>query len=316
MKNWMDTTKGVTHSRLQQVDADAMPPSSSEQAQERTSAAPMSLSSLSTALGLSSVSDHSGTHKRKESFLGEAFVSTFDAASIDEASMSSEAGTKSNQQEAPLSPLGEHDSATETGSSSGFLSLVVSGSSLSSNRSGPHLALTVSGASDALRELKNGFQETGQETGQENAAEGVEQEYTESPPQMVLLENVEYVTSLPHASSCTDLSTLDEPISKEMASDVFSRRKVPKEIPATRKNPSDVSTLCGGKHQAPHSKDGALELDVEEGQTQATTATEVQVTFPWHQRYLGQRSNIELFFLGVICISTTTLIVLLIIVLT
>lgn len=293
--------------------------------QQGTSIIAMSLSSLSSALGISSSDHGSGSHKRKESFRGEVFVSSFDNASVDGSSISS-GSVKSNLQEVALSTLlGEPDSATATGSSSGFLSLAVSGSSLSSNQSAPILTLTVSRASEALRELTNGIQQTPeiQREKEKPATPETEKPVNEPPPYRVVLENVEYVTSLPHASSCTDLSTMDEPITKELAKDVFSRRIVPMEIPVANNNASDISTLYGGKHQA--SVEAAEEfedesdviIDVENGQPETATvvAAQVQVSFPWHQRYLGQRSKTELFFISVIGVSSTILIVLLVIVL-
>lgn len=300
---------------------------------KRTSRVNMSFSSLSSALGISSlsVSDHNGiggTHKRKESGIhGEVFVSSFDTGSVDGSSISSD-GVKSNLQEASLPALlGEHDSATATGSSSGFLSLAVSGSSLSSDRSGPHLAITVSRVSDALRELTEGIQEVQKDEDTSLPHGGdVNDQVDEPPQQVVLLENVEYVTSLPHASSCTDLSTMDEPITKETAKGIFSRRIVPSEIvPAD--NPSDISTLYGGTHLSVDYEDDAdvdvmekdeeTEVDIEKGQTETVAmvvAPEVQVSFPCYQRYLGHRSRTEVFFMFVIGISCTVLIVLLVIV--
>ena len=46
-----------------------------------------------------------------------------------------------------------------------------------------------------------------------------------------MLENVEYVSSLPQASTSytEDLSTIDEPTTKEVAKDVFCFRKAPVE---------------------------------------------------------------------------------------
>ena len=272
----------------------------------------MSLSALSSAFSLSSLSDSgSKNHKRKESFRGEIFVSSFEA-SIDGSSISSESA-KSIRQEAHLPTLlGGHDSATATGSSSGFPSLAHSGSSLSSNRSGPVLALTVSRASEALRELTDGIQQLGQE----NAVQNFER--LEAPQQVVLLENVEYVSSLPHASSCTDLSTLDEPITKEMAKEVFSRRIVPVELHVSANQSGDISTLYGGKHHNvdyddEEDNEEAHDIDVEQGQNEV--ATTVEVSFPWYQRYLGQRSRVELFFMFVIGISSSILILLLVVVL-
>ena len=84
------------------------------------------------------------THKRKESFRGEIFVSSNDGgSSIDESSSFSSDGVKSNLQEAGLPGLlGNHESATASGSTSdGFPSLAVSGSSLSSNQSAPRFRL-------------------------------------------------------------------------------------------------------------------------------------------------------------------------------
>ena len=181
--------------------------------------------------------------------------------------------------------------------------------------------MTISRASEALRELTNGIQVIEQG----DAIQDTEKEKVDEPLQhIVLLENVEFVTSLPHATSCTDLSTMDEPITKEMAKCIFSRRIVPSEIPMTAPdNPSDISTLYGGKHMAgEHELDDELdedepEFDIEKGnpETQAATMVEVQVSFPWHQRVLRQRSRTEIFFMLVIGMSSSILVVLLVIVL-
>ncbi len=281
-------------------------------------------SALSSVVSISSLSEGSGTHKRKESFRGEIFVSSNDGgSSIGGSSSFSSDGVKSNLQEAGLPGLlGNPESTTASGSTSdGFPSLAVSGSSLSSNQSAPVLALTVSRASEALRELTNGIQVIGRQGDANGDTE--KQKLNEPLQQIFVLENVEYVASLPHATSCTDLSTMDEPITKEMAGCIFSRRIVPSEIPMTADNPSDISTLYGGKHIAgEHELDDELDedepgVDVEKGNTevQATTITEVQVSFPWHRRVLGQRSRTELFFMIVIGLSTSILVVLLVIVL-
>lgn len=280
----------------------------SNQLRQRTSRAAMSLSSLSSALGLSSPEMSGGgkTHKRKESFRGEAFIPSFDA-SLDGSSISSDGAKSKNQGDPIPALLGEEDSATATGSSSALLSLAVSGSS------------------DAIKELTHGIQTGGQQQqkqGEENALDGdVESQQQEEPQPKIILENVEYVTCLPLASSCTDLSSMDQPITKEMAKSIFSRRIVPAEIPVTAENESDVSTLNGGKH-IECDTEGNIEVeDIEKGKAETTTTTttivktEVEVDWPWYHRFLERRSQSERFFLGVILVSGTILIVLLVIVL-
>lgn len=62
-----------------------------------------------------------------------------------------------------------------------------------------------------------------------------------------MLFNVDYVSAMDIASESYDLSSMDEPISKDMARAVFTRLVVPTEISVNVQNPADVSTLYGGK---------------------------------------------------------------------
>jgi hypothetical protein len=124
----------------------------------------------------------------------------------------------------------------------------------------------------------------------------------------VVLENVEYVSSLLQASSFTDndLSTMDEPITKEIAKDVFCRRIGPVE-----KIDITLSEDASTRH---HDDEGVF--DVETGKTEnATAVVELQVTFPLWQRVMDRRTKLELFFVSLIVVSSSVLVLLLIVML-
>lgn len=124
------------------------------------------------------------------------------------------------------------------------------------------------------------------------------------------LDNVEYVSSFDQASTNCDLSTLDEPISKEAATVIFFPMAIfPKEVPLDEQ--SDVSSICTRGKEIVTTEDFH---DVEAGiatlpkPAPSTVSVQIKSIF---QEYLGGRSKLELFFLLLICISGIALIVLL-----
>ena len=128
-----------------------------------------------------------------------------------------------------------------------------------------------------------------------------------------VLENVEYVSSLPQASSSytEDLSTIDEPITKEVARDVFCFRIAPVEdVPVDGSPSEDASTRHKG-HTSAEEQKGESEYDIENGRS----GNEVLIAFPFCSRVPRRRTKLELFFLSVIVISSSVLVVLLIVVL-
>jgi hypothetical protein len=133
----------------------------------------------------------------------------------------------------------------------------------------------------------------------------------------VVLENIEYFSSLQQASSFTDndLSTMDEPITKEVAKDVFCRREAPvKKLDVALTE--DASTRHIG-HKSVEMHDDEEVFDVETGRTEnATAVMESQLTFPLWQRVMDRRTKLELFFMSVIVVSSSVLVLLLIVVLT
>lgn len=275
----------------------------------------MSLSALSSALSLSSRSE-SSSQKRKKA--GE---STCDV-SISGSSLSSE-GVKSIPQNGSLPPnlLGNPDSATDTSSSSSFPSLDLNNSSLSQDH---HIFMSMSSTSSLSFEhqgtphthFETAFHEYGVE-----AEEGTSPASTPETPlvtsRQVVLENIEYFSSLQQASSFTDndLSTMDEPITKEVAKDVFCRREAPVkklDIALTE----DASTRHSG-HKSAEKHDDEEVFDVETGRTENASAVMAsQLTFPLWQRVMDRRTKLELFFMSVIVVSSSVLVLLLIVVLT
>ena len=124
------------------------------------------------------------------------------------------------------------------------------------------------------------------------------------------LDNVEYVSSFDQASTNCDLSTLDEPISKEDATGIFFPMAIiPKMIPLD--DQSEVSSICTRGKEIVTTEDFH---DVETGiaaspKTAPSTVSEnIKSTF---QEYLGGRSKLELFFLLLICVAGIAFIVLL-----
>ena len=131
------------------------------------------------------------------------------------------------------------------------------------------------------------------------------------------LENVQYATSFDVASTEGDLSTVDQPITKAMAADVFSKRIIPISIPAESQD--DVSTLYGGtRHGSESEREGDSfknnpRVDVELGLHRPTLKFPNKgddATISTYGSILG-RSKLELYFLGMIALSGVTLIILL-----
>ena len=130
------------------------------------------------------------------------------------------------------------------------------------------------------------------------------------------LENVQYVTSFDVASTEGDLSTVDQPITKAMAADVFSKRIIPVSIPA--ESQEDVSTLCGGTRNGSESeREGdsskhMSRIDVELGlhiPTLKFPSTGDEATISTYGSIYG-RSRLELYFMGMIALSGVTLVIL------
>ena len=131
------------------------------------------------------------------------------------------------------------------------------------------------------------------------------------------LENVQYATSFDVASTEGDLSTVDQPITKAMAADVFSKRSIPVSIPA--ESQEDVSTLYGGtRHGSESERDGhnfknISRVDVELGHHRPTVKFPSKgddATISTFGSILG-RSKLELYFMGTIALSGVTLVILL-----
>ena len=279
----------------------------------------MSLSALSSALSLSSDanSGHCKVAGDSSHFRGEIFVSFDDASSI------SSDGSKSLRHDMDdehhlRGLLGDGGDTTDTGSSSGFPSLALSNSSLSSRMARARESLAVSSASDDHQDAIAASRDTQVLTGDTRHVFLPPTLPTRSVSQpQIVLENVEYVCSLKNASSFNDLSTMDEPITKEVAKDVFCKRIVPLEIPVNE-GPSDVSTIYGGKHNnaVEYEEEDDPVPDVEQGVHATTTSSQaVEVALPVWRRYLGARSALELFFICLIAVSSTALVVLVIAVL-
>eukprot|EP00542_Grammatophora_oceanica_P016113 CAMPEP_0194044712 /NCGR_PEP_ID=MMETSP0009_2-20130614/16134_1 /TAXON_ID=210454 /ORGANISM="Grammatophora oceanica, Strain CCMP 410" /LENGTH=885 /DNA_ID=CAMNT_0038689305 /DNA_START=139 /DNA_END=2796 /DNA_ORIENTATION=+ len=142
----------------------------------------------------------------------------------------------------------------------------------------------------------------------------------------IKLENVQYVAAMDEASTINDLSTIDEPISAEVARQVFYFGKhsdetiIPSEISAD--TDEDVSTIYGGTEDA---KAG----DLEQGRVKVVApksfskpnvlvgvASNTSVSISNSVKsFLHGRSKVELFFLGIILSSGLSLLILLIFVL-
>jgi hypothetical protein len=136
------------------------------------------------------------------------------------------------------------------------------------------------------------------------------------------LENVQYMSSFECASTAEDLSTVDQPISKETAASVFTKRIIPLNIPAG--DMEDVSTLCEGTRNDEASEDS--EDDDEQQETIKGTFTHdiemglVMPTLKFHGKgdetistyaSIQERSKLEIFFMIMIATSGVTLVILL-----
>lgn len=292
-----------------------------EEQKPKLSLTTMSLSALSSALSLSSRSSNSSSRKNSNrstdaasssSFRGEICVSSCDGSIADSSLSLSEKFESSRNHEARLPSLllGNRDS--DASDDTLFLSM----------------SSTSSVSFDELPTDKG----IGLDLPTPEQSEGLPLRQVESPGRQKnyhvvvlenvhVLENVQYVSSLPAVSTSSfyDLSTLDEPITKEVAREVFLRRVVvPSPVDDIRRPSYEVKTC----HQ--DENDDILPLeDVETGnapQMKACASTQVasrqvQVRFPWWRRFLGEGSRLEVFFMAVIGFSSSALVVLLIVVL-
>lgn len=122
------------------------------------------------------------------------------------------------------------------------------------------------------------------------------------------LDNVNYVASFDQASTNCDLSTLDEPISKELATGVFFPVAIPTVVPFDTQ--SEISSIdARGREVVTSSGVRDLEAGVVESHgTGATCSEKIAGIFRAH---LAGRSKIELFFLSLIFTSTIALVLLL-----
>jgi len=126
------------------------------------------------------------------------------------------------------------------------------------------------------------------------------------------LEHVQYVTSFDVASSSSDLSTVDQQITKEIAADVFIMRVIPVNIPFV--DQEDVSTMYDGTQIEDDGENATKATyttnDLEMGFQMPTLkfrSKEETISTP---SSIYQRSKLEIGFMVLIVVSTITLVIL------
>jgi hypothetical protein len=124
------------------------------------------------------------------------------------------------------------------------------------------------------------------------------------------LDNVLYLSSFDQASTNCDLSTMDEPISQEVANGIFFRMAIlPNVVPLDAQ--SEVSSICTrGQKNLTSENFHDLEAGMAAFPKTASSTVAEKITKIF-QEYLEGRSKLELFFLLLICLSGIALIILL-----
>ena len=125
------------------------------------------------------------------------------------------------------------------------------------------------------------------------------------------LDNVEYMSTFDQASTNCDLSTVEEGISKEVATGVFFPAVIPHFVPFDAQ--SEVSSIGA------RGKEAATSFDVDDVETggvvvsptTGTSATVSEQIASVFQEFLEGRSKMEVFFLCLICASAIALVLLL-----
>lgn len=137
----------------------------------------------------------------------------------------------------------------------------------------------------------------------------------EDEPSRILpltLDNVEYMSTFDQASTNTDLSTIDEPISKEAAMRVFfCRANVPNLVPVDMQ--SEISSICTKQRLNVTFEESPEDLEVGAASQVTTTASITQRLAATIRYFLAERSTMETFFLCLILTSSLTLLILLIV---
>jgi hypothetical protein len=124
------------------------------------------------------------------------------------------------------------------------------------------------------------------------------------------LDNVQYMSSFDLASTNCDLSTVDEGISKEMATGVFFSALIPQVVPFDVQ--SEISSIGARGKEAVTSLDvDDVEAGVAVSQTTGTSTTVSEQISGIFRASLEGRSKMEVFFLCLICTSAIALVLLL-----
>jgi hypothetical protein len=126
------------------------------------------------------------------------------------------------------------------------------------------------------------------------------------------LDNVEYMSTFDQASTDTDLSTIDEPISKEAAMRVFfCRTNIPNLVPVDMQ--SEISSICTKRKLNVTFEESPEDLEVGVVSQPTTTASINERITTIFQAFFAERSTMETFFLCLILTSSLTLLILLVV---
>ena len=126
------------------------------------------------------------------------------------------------------------------------------------------------------------------------------------------LDNVEYMSTFDQASTDGDLSTLDEPISKEAAMGVFfGGIIIPKVVPVDMQ--SEISSIYTKRRGKVTFEESPEDLEVGAVSQVSTIGTFNERITTTCREFLAERSTMETFFLCLILTSSLTLFILLVV---